>query len=115
MKEKDITPRILKYCRDKIGTCAVEIKYCKGGTLPKDALKEHQYHALKLAAGAGLCWKIPDAGYQNPFDGFVLKGVPAYVAVWWEKHKGFTLEEVQDWKFGLSAKPKLYRIIKLST
>lgn len=104
MKEKDITPKILKWCRDHIGTCAVEVKYCKGGTLPKDALKEHQYTALKIAAGPGMYFKIPDLGYQNPFDGFVLRGVPAYVAVWWEKRRGFSLTQVYDWKFGKSFK-----------
>ena len=74
MKEKDITPRILQSIRDdeRFLNCLVEIKKCDGWTLGKSELKEHQRRALTLS-GERMYFKIPDCGFQNPVDAFILK------------------------------------------
>lgn len=83
MTEADITPKVFKYIRDTLKrTCAVEVKLARNGSLPFSALAEHQERALLLANNACIYHKISDgSGQQTPFDGFVLCGVPAYVAV----------------------------------
>lgn len=82
MTERQQTAKILKWARDNIPhSCAIEVKLARGKSLPFTALAEHQEHALTLVTGNGMGFKIPDCGYQNPFDFFILKNQIAYVAV----------------------------------
>jgi len=84
VKERQITGEVGRRVRDNplFGSCAIEVKYCKGETLGRSALKEHQRRALQIAHGAGLYYKISDESYgQKPFDIFCLKGAQAYVVV----------------------------------
>lgn len=87
VKERAITGEIGKRMRDdpRFGSCAVEVKVCKGKTLGRGALKEHQRRALEIAARGALYFKISDESYgQKPFDLFVLKKSEAYVVVCFE-------------------------------
>jgi len=62
-------------------TAAFELKQTTTDSLPFSALQEHQAQALLQARWETFVFKIPDAGYQNPFDCFSLSGVPAYIVI----------------------------------
>lgn len=82
MKEKDITREVLEIARAELGdSAAIEIKLCKGTSLSFSALAEHQEKALWHAKHSVLVFKIPDMGYQNPFDAFLLKETLGMVVV----------------------------------
>lgn len=85
MKEKDITTKVLKALRndDRFGSGLYELKMARGKTLPAGALAEHQYHALG-AACEKMYFKIPDVGYQNPADAFILKGAEGWLVIWFQ-------------------------------
>ena len=86
MLEKNITPSILKKMRDnpQFGSCLIEVKVSKGKTLPSTALKEHQRHALEIATNGSMYFKIPDAGWQNPCDSFIMKKAQSYLAIYFD-------------------------------
>lgn len=62
-------------------TAAFELKQTSTNSLPFDAVKDHQVEALQAASDKGLVWKIPDCGFQNPFDAVALFRVPAFVVI----------------------------------
>lgn len=102
MLEKKITPKILKSMRDdpRFGSCLVEVKVSKSHTLPSTALKEHQRHALEVATTSEMYFKIPDGGFQNPVDAFILKKAQSYVVIYYEKtHEAWAIP-VQDYPLG---------------
>lgn len=66
-------------------TAAFELKQTQGDSLPFSALQEHQAQALLQARWETFVFKIPDVGYQNPFDCFSLSGVPAYIVIKYPK------------------------------
>ena len=68
----------------RFASCLVEIKVSKGKTLPKTALKEHQRHALTIATNGAMYFKIPDAGFQNPVDAFILKHQQSYLVIYFD-------------------------------
>lgn len=67
-------------------TAVFELKQTTGNSIPFSAVQYHQSRALIAAKEGVLSYKIPDCGYQNPFDSFCLAGVPAFVVV---KFPGF--------------------------
>lgn len=82
MKEKDFQKTFnhwLKAVWKQTG--AFELKLVKKGALPYSAVAPHQIEALLNAQHGTLVYKIPDVGYQNPFDTFCLSSVPAFVVV----------------------------------
>jgi len=99
MKEKDFQTHFNKWCKHYVQyTSAFELKVSKGKSLPFNALQEHQKNALLIAKHGVLVWKIPDAGYQNPFDSFVMRGVGAYVVIAFrDQKKVFYLIDIDDW------------------
>jgi hypothetical protein len=54
-------------------SCAIEVKVTGG------KVRGHQALALAKVASGKFCYKIPDMGKKNPFDGFVLKDADAFV------------------------------------
>lgn len=58
------------------GTYAIEVKVCKGHRLPLEAVVPHQKRNLQTWADRErvFVWKLPDAGFQNPFDIFMSRG-----------------------------------------
>lgn len=75
-------------------TAAFELKQTKTDSLPFAAVVPHQRGALRNAKGGTFVFKIPDAGYQNPFDSFCLHEVPAYVVIKYPDF--FCLVGIQD-------------------
>lgn len=100
MKERDLTTKIVHWLREKHKiTGAYEIKITKSGSIPFEALKEHQENALKIANNGSLCLKIPDCGWYNVFDVFCLVSVPAFVCVIFYKRgqREFWLIPIKNW------------------
>lgn len=46
----------------------IEVKVVRKNRLYLKQFAKHQIHALRIAKHGLLAWKIPDAGWQNPFD-----------------------------------------------
>ena len=76
-------------------TGAFELKQTSTA-LPFSAVVPHQVEALLNAKHGVLVYKIPDAGYQNPFDAFCLASVPAYVVI--KYPKSFELISIDVWE-----------------
>lgn len=62
-------------------TGAFELKYTKTDSLPFRSVQPHQLAALIAVRKQTFVFKIPDAGWQNPFDCFCLRKEPAYVVI----------------------------------
>jgi hypothetical protein len=60
---------------------AYEIKVTDTNSMPFSMVKDHQIEALLAVKNGTFMYKIPDAGWQNPFDMFVMQRQPAYVVV----------------------------------
>ncbi len=72
-----------------------ELKQTKTDTLPFNSVKEHQLRALLQVKHGTFVFKIPDLGYQNPFDSFCLNNLSAYVVI---QYPDFScMIDVDDW------------------
>jgi len=98
--EASRTTLFLKYSKHFLNyTFAFEAKICKEKSLSFDAVKDHQITNLYQTKHSLWNFKIPDAGWQNPFDGLQLKMVPSYVIIFWYQHhndKRFTMIDIDD-------------------
>lgn len=65
-------------------TGVFELKQCDT-SLPFSSVVSHQIAALEAVRHSTLVFKIPDAGYQNPFDCFCMTEQPAYVVIKYTK------------------------------
>lgn len=65
-------------------TAAFELKQCEI-SLPYSAVVEHQRQALLQVRHGTLVYKIPDVGFQNPFDCVCITEMPAYVVIKFKK------------------------------
>lgn len=100
MTEQTFTTKLTHWLRNFCTeTCAFEVKITKEKSVPFDVLKEHQKHALEMCALRSVAYKIPDSGYQNPFDGVFLRACPAYVVIYFDKkgNKEFFMIPIEDW------------------
>jgi penicillin-binding protein-related factor A (putative recombinase) len=78
-------------------TCAFETKDTLGNTILFSRLEEHQKQWLLVAKHGTAVYKIPDAGFTNPFDGIVLAGVDAFVIVHFGNDREFYLIDIDVW------------------
>lgn len=62
-------------------TGVFELKQSKTDSLPFSSVVEHQRQALLNTRHSTLVYKIPDVGFQNPYDVVCLTEQPAYVVV----------------------------------
>jgi len=97
--EKDFQTDFNKWCKYIYRrTAAFELKLTKAKSLPFSAVKEHQENALFRVKHNGLIHKIPDAGFQNPFDSFMLFAENAYVVIMFEaKNTDFVMIDIDTW------------------
>lgn len=65
-------------------TGAFELKQTVG-PLPFSSVVPHQIAALEAVRHQTLVYKIPDVGFQNPFDVFCITQQPAYVVIKYPK------------------------------
>lgn len=61
-------------------TAVFELKQCDT-SLPFSAVVEHQRQALLNTRHGTLVYKIPDVGFQNPYDVVCLTEIPSYVVI----------------------------------
>lgn len=84
-KEAVFTTRLRKWMRANAESlpqaAAYEIKVTEDKSIPFDAVSEHQLEALTAVRDGVFTYKIPDAGWQNPFDLFMLREQYAYVVL----------------------------------
>jgi len=84
-KEAVFTTRLRKWMRANASSlpsaAAYEIKVTEDKSIPFDAVSEHQLEALTAVRDGVFTYKIPDAGWQNPFDLFLLREQYAYVVL----------------------------------
>lgn len=82
MKEKDFQTKFGKWARkNRTATSVFELKVTKTNSLPFSAVAEHQIDGLWHAKNHDIFMKLPDVGYQMPFDCFHLIGVEAFVVI----------------------------------
>ena len=102
-REKDFQVKFSLWAKHNLDeSCAFELKIEKGNALPFSALAVHQKEnllAVKHGSPLSFVWKIMDAGYQNPFDGFVLCDASAWIAVMFYSRgcKKFYLIDIDAW------------------
>lgn len=96
--EASRTTLFLKYSKLFLNeSFAFEAKICKEQSLPFDTVKDHQISSLYQVKHGTFNFKIPDAGFQNPYDGFQFKMGKAYVILFWYQHrddKRFTMIDI---------------------
>lgn len=83
-REAEFTTKFKKWVKlhTLVPACgAYEIKVTPNKRIPFDAVKEHQIDALLAVKNGCFIYKIPDAGWQNPFDVFLMANQPAYVVL----------------------------------
>lgn len=98
--EKHFQTEFNKWCKHFIRTTSVfELKISKGKSLPFNAVKEHQVHALSMARHKHLVYKIPDDSLgQKPFDSFCIVESQAYVVIMFRaKNREFVMIDIDDW------------------
>lgn len=109
--EAIVTPKVLAWFRQNHdGPCAIEIKATAKVRIPESALKEHQKLALIDATTRGIVHKIADNKTKNPFDAFMLKGVPAYVVACFTGDGICLVIPVEEWRGAFPAMRALYTI-----
>jgi len=86
-REKDFQSHFSKWLQYEFPTksAAFELKLCKGKSMPFSAVQDHQLAALKAVKSKGIIYKIPDTGFQNPFDCFKLKSNYSFVVIMYYK------------------------------
>lgn len=62
-------------------TGAFELKQTKTDSIPFSSVEVHQIQALQAVRHSTFVFKIPDAGYQNPYDCYCMTEQPAYVVI----------------------------------
>lgn len=73
-----------KWYRENIGTtCAYEVKVARHGNVFFAQLEEHQKNWLLAVKHGTAIYKMPDAGFFNPFDGFCLAKEAAWVVLYY--------------------------------
>ena len=101
-KEKDFQTIFNKWVRhNHTGSSAFELKVTPSAALPFDHVQTHQEAALSAAKHSKFIFKIPDAGWQNPFDSFILSGASAFIVVMFHSkergQKEFVMIDIDAW------------------
>ena len=99
--EKDFQTDFNKWCKHVFRETAVFELKVADTSLPFSDVQEHQENALYNAHHGHIVFKIPDSGYQNPFDSLMMVRVPAYIVVMFHaKHRGqkeFFMIGIDEW------------------
>jgi penicillin-binding protein-related factor A (putative recombinase) len=80
--EASFTTKLNKWLRHNWSiTGPIEVKVSKTGRINIHQFADHQLAALRQASVGRLIWKIPDAGWTNPFDIIVYNQCIAFVCL----------------------------------
>lgn len=102
LKEKDFQTKFNKWVKFAwTTTAAFELKVSSTSSLPFNHVQPHQEAALVAAKHAKCIFKIPDAGWQNPFDSFILTNAGAFIVVMYHSklrgRKEFVMIDIDVW------------------
>jgi len=80
---------------------AFEYKVTKGGTFNLNSWRkcepQQEVELTKASGEEGVIWKISDTDPRTkPFDAFFLSNSPAFLVIWFEKHKQFFIIPVTE-------------------
>lgn len=82
-------------------SAAFELKVSPSTSLSFKAVQPHQEAALLASKHTKCIFKIPDAGWQNPFDSFMLAGAGAYIVIMFSSKtrgkKDFVMIDIDAW------------------
>lgn len=96
MKEKNFQTTFNHWVKNVYRkTAAFELKQTKTNSLAFSSVVEHQVQALYNVRNGILVYKIPDVGYENPFDSFALYQTPAFVVIKYPSF--FCMIDINDW------------------
>ena len=90
-RESTFTTKFKKWLHSSLTeptATAYEVKVTPHNRIPFDAVKPHQLEALFAVTDGKFLYKIPDAGWQNPFDLVVLSRQDAFVVLAFLPEKG---------------------------
>lgn len=97
MRERDFQSTFNKWLKTEYKKSgAFELKLAKTDSLPFSDVKDHQEAALWHTKHRQMVYKIPDVGYQNPYDCVSLVGLPAFVVIRYPEF--FCLIDIDDWQ-----------------
>lgn len=83
----------LKSVHKKTG--AFELKQTKTNSIAFDLVVPHQEQALLNVKNGTFVYKIPDMGFQNPFDCFCMVNEDAFVVIKYPDF--FCMIDINDW------------------
>lgn len=97
--EKDFQTVFNRWVKHRTNySAAYELKVTSTGSIPFSAVQEHQENALRVARHGTFSFKIPDCGFQNPFDSFVLQKTPAFIVVAFnDNRRDFIMIDIDAW------------------
>jgi hypothetical protein len=77
-----------------VHAAAYEIKVTDKKSIPFNAVSPHQVESLLAVSRGKFIYKIPDAGWQNPFDMFALSGARAFIILGFKVGKKYNVWQV---------------------
>lgn len=86
---------------------AYELKVTTTKRIPFTAVTEHQVDALMAVKTGKFIYKIPDAGWQNPFDVIMMSGQPAWVVLGFQEPRKKTQTYIIDIELFLQLKSEM--------
>lgn len=82
MLERDFQIKFGRWVKYRFQTTgAFELKLIKKPSMPYSVIEPHQLANLEMVKHGCLHFKIPDSGWQNPFDSFQICNGVAYLVV----------------------------------
>lgn len=83
MKEKDFQRGFGRWAKSNLsGSSAFELKLARGPSLPFADVQPHQIEGLLNAKHGKFHMKLPDCGFQNPFDSILIDALgKAFVVI----------------------------------
>lgn len=77
-----------------VHVAAYEIKVTEKKSIPFSAVSPHQIESLLAVSRGKFLYKIPDAGWQNPFDLLALAGARAYIILGFKVEKKYHVWQI---------------------
>jgi len=96
-REQAYTTKFIKAIKDghiSFPAGPIEVKMARGKRVYRKQFATHQIHALHIAATGTLAWKIPDAGFANPFDIMLYEKAPTWVLAVFEESRYYLVDAV---------------------
>lgn len=100
-REQAYSTKFIKAIKDKKITFftketagPIEVKMARGLRIYRKQFEKHQIAALTLSRQGTLAWKIPDAGWANPFDIMMYVHSPSWVLCVFDEKRYYLIDAV---------------------